>query len=638
MSKKLQSPNDSIQQPSTQYASTQLASTRSGDQTSYDPGSLQSGRLMGGSSVGGGSYKSYILDHFARMRADIESTTRKLELEQRRQYKLDKELVLAEAEYTQKRLRQKSQHQAQDDAVQQNLQTKRQLERRLEKAISELNNGTCENERLREQIDQLRKERLILDTMFKQLERGIKEKGKVIQRVRTSMREDKLSCDEAKQKSRALGKIMERERKSFQYTVEKLKGEVKKQNDVQKQAEKNARDADAKDAKEIGGKGKSKRKYLVADEEEAFSEQLMHRRILKLSFLNTIQRRHIKSHQKNIEVFEQAFATIKSSTGIHEIEEIVKIFVGLEQRNFSLLTYVNTLNREIESIEIRNRDLQNQLKNYQQEQSDSAARKSDALSELTQQIGKTQGATQEKDSMIEDAAKALSECKPVIWRIITQLKSEIPALVAAGYDGDVPPLKVAPPDEHEENLNLFLMYIEEALMQFRVILPHDTWRITEMPNPKSGPAAAGVKRPNELPSAHIAAGDDSDDDPETGLSDRPLARAELRERAVLQIAKRKKKGGANKVAHEAKGGAESAADDLGEAPRRDGPPPPREYAASAASKESKEDSGGNSGGALSKSPSMSGRQGGDGAGPLEEGGDRDGMWWRGQGKEKKRGQ
>ena len=41
------------------------------------------------------------------------------------------------------------------------------------------------------------------------------------------------------------------------------------------------------------------------------------------------------------------------------------IFIGLEQRNFSLLTYVNQLNREIEAIEIRNRELQNQLENYQ---------------------------------------------------------------------------------------------------------------------------------------------------------------------------------------------------------------------------------------------------------------------------------
>merc|ERR1719498_2005866 len=102
--------------------------------------------------------------------------------------------------------------------------------------------------------------------------------------------------------------------------------------------------------------------YLIADEEEDFSENMFMRRILKLAFLNCIQRRHIKQHQKNIEVFEQAFATIKSTTGISDIEEIVKIFVGLEQRNFCLLTYVNQLNREIESFEKQNSELEAQIR------------------------------------------------------------------------------------------------------------------------------------------------------------------------------------------------------------------------------------------------------------------------------------
>merc|ERR1712188_278857 len=100
--------------------------------------------------------------------------------------------------------------------------------------------------------------------------------------------------------------------------------------------------------------------FIVAPEEDEFSDSGFMKRILKLAFLNTIQRRHIKQHQKNIEVFEQAFATIKSTTGISDIEEIVKIFVKLEERNFSLLTYVNQLNREIESLEIQLKDLHSQ--------------------------------------------------------------------------------------------------------------------------------------------------------------------------------------------------------------------------------------------------------------------------------------
>merc|ERR1719498_1495563 len=128
---------------------------------------------------------------------------------------------------------------------------------------------------------------------------------------------------------------------------------------------------------------------IVAPEEDEFSDSGFMKRILKLAFLNTIQRRHIKQHQKNIEVFEQAFATIKSTTGISDIEEIVKIFVKLEERNFSLLTYVNTLNREIENTELRNRELSEQIKAQKELEKEGVARRKEKLEELKAQIQST---------------------------------------------------------------------------------------------------------------------------------------------------------------------------------------------------------------------------------------------------------
>merc|ERR1719454_2473311 len=131
---------------------------------------------------------------------------------------------------------------------------------------------------------------------------------------------------------------------------------------------------------------KNRTRCLKADEEENFNSTAVMRRILKLAFLNAIQRRHIRQHQKNIEVFEQAFATIKSTTGISDIEEIVKIFVSLEQRNFSLLTYVNTLNREIESLEKSNRDLAERIATQRRSEEMSEQQRERRLSELKARI------------------------------------------------------------------------------------------------------------------------------------------------------------------------------------------------------------------------------------------------------------
>ena len=87
--------------------------------------------------------------------------------------------------------------------------------------------------------------------------------------------------------------------------------------------------------------------YMVADEEGSFDKTAVAHKILRNGFLNTIQRRQIHMYQKNIDVFEQAFATIKSTTGISDIGEIVSIFTKLEERNYSLLTFVNIMHAEI---------------------------------------------------------------------------------------------------------------------------------------------------------------------------------------------------------------------------------------------------------------------------------------------------
>merc|ERR1719454_1215690 len=144
--------------------------------------------------------------------------------------------------------------------------------------------------------------------------------------------------------------------------------------------------------------------------------------------------------------------------------------------------------------------------------------------------------------MIEDSAAALAECRPLIWNIVKFLKDEIPSLIQAGYEGDPPAMKIATPDDHEENLNNYLIYIEEAILQFRVSLSDDAKQMANFrPQPPRGPAQP-MKKPisSELPSAHIT-GDDSDDDPDTGLGDRPWTRNELRARAEAMIQRRKRK-------------------------------------------------------------------------------------------------
>merc|ERR1711998_773947 len=320
------------------------------------------------------------------------------------------------------------------------------------------------------------------------------------------------------------------------------------------------------------GRTKQRRAYMVADEEEAFSEQMMHRRILKLSFLNTIQRRHIKQHQKNIEVFEQAFATIKSTTGISDIEEIVKIFVKLEERNFSLLTYVNTLNREIESLEKRNRELSEQIKAQKELEKEGEVRRKEKLEELRTQIQSTVIVTDENMHSFEQHAEVLEKCKPLILGISKTVEKE-----NRGFGGQVPS------ETSDDNILSWLSYIERSLTQWRDFLPEtkDTRHFKPFPYTvgaqvkmlapkKHTHPPPQLLRPGDLPNATLvqegATGargpvrpDGDSDSDEEDYGDHPWSRQELKDKTLTSLAKRRK----HKNRAEANAGADLSRTDEG---------------------------------------------------------------------------
>merc|ERR1719487_3216134 len=175
------------------------------------------------------------MEHLARRHTDIESTTRKLELEQRRLYNLDKMLEVADSEWKTKRERYKIAQASVDSSIGQKAENVRVLERNLVKAIEDLNKGNCENESLREQIDQLRKERTILDSLFKTMEKDINSNGKLMAKEKTKINESKFASEEGRQKTRALNKMLERERRAFKEETRKMQKELKNESEVQKE-------------------------------------------------------------------------------------------------------------------------------------------------------------------------------------------------------------------------------------------------------------------------------------------------------------------------------------------------------------------------------------------------------------------
>merc|ERR1719478_1537629 len=117
---------------------------------------------MHGPSVPRTAHQIYLHDHLQRMHNEIETITRKLELEKRRLNKLDEDVVRMRVEHEDKVTKAVIEKASQGPSV-------RKLEHRLAKAIAQLNSLGHDNKDVRDKIDTIRRERLQMNQVFKKL-------------------------------------------------------------------------------------------------------------------------------------------------------------------------------------------------------------------------------------------------------------------------------------------------------------------------------------------------------------------------------------------------------------------------------------------------------------------------------------
>lgn len=414
------------------------------------------------------------------------------------------------------------------------------IESRLEASLKQLNKIKHANALLVKTIDDKRSSSLQLKSVWRKLQDDLRAKQREIQAITVAVAEAKEVLKEAQTKRGEIKKILETERKDFKGNVGRIRDELKDKDKEKKEYE----------IKVTRDHKNAAREYLIADEEESFSEERFMQKIFKLCFLNCIQRRNIKQHVKNIEVFEQAFATIKSTTGISDIKEIVKIFVKLEERNFSLLSYTNELSQEIEHITCWNNKLAIDEKNRADCDEEYQALRSDAVTHVSAELERSLRATETVEASHRTNESILDEIIPqlmVMVKCIDKVDAFNEASGIGGEHGDI--YKKPKGGFTEKTLLDWLEWFERFCLLCRDYLPASKPGVAARPfsytvgaevktnlQPKK-PHVAGnatLLRPVELPS-----NERYEDDEE----DRVLSMAEVKQRVIGQISRHPKKRG-----------------------------------------------------------------------------------------------
>lgn len=339
--------------------------------------------------------------------------------------------------------------------------TNRSALHKLEVNRKKLDLLNSQNSDLKLQIDQLRKTRMQLNGVFGRLKAGIKQRSSQLSDFVEESSTSRAVEDDVRRRVCVMEKQRDFERSQFSQEIQNVREQLQA-SDWEKQGVETQLSRATKNVQK-------KQELILTDEELSFSEAAMMRRIMKTAFLNCIQRRHIKQHQKSIAVFEQAFATIKQSTGISNIEEIVKIFVSLESKNYSLLTYVNHMNREIEALEGTRRKHQNETLEHQKHGEQHESLRHSLLQEMQKQLAMLQDSSEGHKRSCLEHQNIIEQLKDPLQQLAARIMTEVQELYIQA--GPACYLPLPPRELRSETLPVWLDWLEQALGKFRDLIP-----------------------------------------------------------------------------------------------------------------------------------------------------------------------
>jgi len=259
---------------------------------------------------------------------------RKIEIERKRIAELDLQIKKMEESILQQRsdMGGINANRETSKTIQKNI---RMLENRLDKALVKYNEALGHNKKLRGTIDNLRRERIVFDGIYKKLENDLLEIKNEMARIINEANAAYIARDHAQAEMVRLKAEADGEQKQFENEwaeLTKLIDQDQKMKDflISKDRE-NMNDA------------------VVTSVLE--QEQNLRKKLSKGAWQIVKDKAHIHMAQEKVKSYKESFDKISSATGINDIDQLVQTFISAEQHNFKLFNQVNKLSNDLERIE-----------------------------------------------------------------------------------------------------------------------------------------------------------------------------------------------------------------------------------------------------------------------------------------------
>lgn len=328
--------------------------------------------------------------------AQIEEYSGRLDVERRNIDQLTKQIEAMQAKLIEKRRDMGGVNAAKENQLMISKQI-RILENRLEKALVKFNESLASNKRLREQIESLRQERSVFDSVYKRMETQLAEKKRQMAAIIEASNQAYEARDAAQLEIAAVQQSLARERQQYEEAIIELNRQIEHGSSLR----------DLEDSRGMDG----------VSEEEARLKSEVSRGMTAVDRDRAI----VASTRDKVAAYEEGFNKIRAATGIASIEELVATFIQNEDQNFSLFNYVAEQSNEIERLEDTVASLKAEESKHGEELGDDAHQHKQLLTELESKLAAADGACEKYEVKFSEASKTLSALKGGIQSLFSRI-------------------------------------------------------------------------------------------------------------------------------------------------------------------------------------------------------------------------
>lgn len=285
------------------------------------------------------------------------------------------------------------------------------LENRLDKSLVKFNEAISHNKSLRDKIDDLRRERVVFENIYRKMERELQDRKRQMAEIIEISNQSYEQRDTFQMEVAAIEQANRKEQEEFEEQMGTL-GRLL-DTELQLPAPGAGLLTRAKSLSGIAaGTGSPSGKGTGGTLRSSLSRgALASTKDLSLDGeAGDGAPREIDFHER-AQNFEEAFQKIKAATGITEVDELVRTFIKNEEHNFSLFNYVNEQNNEIEKLEEQIQALREEELRFTQESGNDVTQHKEILKDLESKLATSESMAEKYEQRCQDLQRITESLK-----------------------------------------------------------------------------------------------------------------------------------------------------------------------------------------------------------------------------------